>query len=134
MSATSFKVTFKLDEEDAKYFRGRFRKAKAAAKHQDREEILRASRDLVKSVRQSKKTPNFVLTWVRGSPERAELRINQSRSLDASPYRAKIELVFNVRESRSTTGRFQTLQPAICRWDPEAGRGRLIEKGEVMET
>ena len=61
MSATSFKVTFKLDEEDAKYFRGRFRKAKAAAKHQDRAEVLEASRDLVKSVRQSKKTPNFVL-------------------------------------------------------------------------
>ena len=61
MSATSFKVTFKLDEEDAKYFRTRFRKAKKASETQDRDEILGAARALVASVRRNKKTPSFVL-------------------------------------------------------------------------
>ena len=61
MSATSFKVTFKLDEDDARYFRALFRKAKQAATDQDPEEILSAARALVVSVRRSKKTPGFVL-------------------------------------------------------------------------
>ena len=61
MSATSFKVTFKLDEEDARYFRSLFRKAKQAATDQEPEEVLSASRALVESVRSSKKTPGFVL-------------------------------------------------------------------------
>ena len=50
MSATSFKVTFKLDEDDAKYFRSLFRKAKKAAAEQDADEILAASRALIESV------------------------------------------------------------------------------------
>ena len=61
MSATSFKVTFKLDEDDARYFRSLFRKAKKAATDQDSEEIIEAARALVESVRQEKKTPGFVL-------------------------------------------------------------------------
>ena len=61
MSSTSFKVTFKLDEEDAKYFRGLFQKAKKASQGQDRDEILASSRSLVVSVRRNKRTPGFVL-------------------------------------------------------------------------
>ena len=61
MSATSFKVTFKLDEDDARYFRSLFRKARKAAADQDGEEIIEAARVLVESVRQDKKTPGFVL-------------------------------------------------------------------------
>jgi uncharacterized membrane protein YkvA (DUF1232 family) len=61
MSATSFKITFKLDEEDAKYFKSLFRKAKKASADIDEEEILGATRALVKSVRQNKKTPSFVI-------------------------------------------------------------------------
>ena len=61
MSSSSFKVTFKLDEEDAKYFRGLFQKARKASQSQDRDEILAASRSLVASVRRNKKTPGFVL-------------------------------------------------------------------------
>ena len=60
MSASSFKVTFKLDEEDAKYFRSLFRKAKKAAGEQDPAQILAAARSLVSSVRASRKTPGFV--------------------------------------------------------------------------
>ena len=60
-STTSFKVTFKLDEEDAKYFRALFRKARKAAADVDAEEILGAARALVASVRKNKKTPGFVL-------------------------------------------------------------------------
>ena len=61
MSATSFKVPFKLDEDDARYFRTLFRKAKQAATDQDPAEVLSAARALVESVRRSKKTPGFVL-------------------------------------------------------------------------
>jgi uncharacterized membrane protein YkvA (DUF1232 family) len=61
MSATSFKVTFTLDQEDAKYFRSLFRNAKNAAAAQDKDEILAGARALVESVRSNKKTPSFVL-------------------------------------------------------------------------
>ncbi len=61
MSATSFKVTFKLDEDDTKYFRSLFRKAKKAASDQDSVEILSAAHALVESVRRNKKTPGFVI-------------------------------------------------------------------------
>jgi uncharacterized membrane protein YkvA (DUF1232 family) len=61
MGSSSFKVTFKLDEEDAKYFRERFRKAKRASESQDRDEILAAARALVATVRRNKKTPSFVI-------------------------------------------------------------------------
>ena len=43
MSSKSFKVTFVLDEKDANYFRSLFRKAKAAAKNEDPDEIPAAS-------------------------------------------------------------------------------------------
>jgi uncharacterized membrane protein YkvA (DUF1232 family) len=59
--SSSFKVTFKLDADDARYFRGLFRKAKKASQGQDGEEILTAARALVASVRRNKKTPGFVL-------------------------------------------------------------------------
>jgi uncharacterized membrane protein YkvA (DUF1232 family) len=73
MSASSFKVTFKLDEDDAKYFRSLFRKAKKAAADQDAEEILTASRDLVASVRKSKKTPGFVLEAIETLQDLTEI-------------------------------------------------------------
>ncbi len=73
MSATSFKVTFKLDEDDAKYFRSLFRKAKKAAADQDADEILAASRALVESVRRSSKTPGFVLEAIETLQDLTEI-------------------------------------------------------------
>lgn len=64
MSSTSFKVTFKLDEDDAKYFRGLFREARKAAQGQDPGDILEAVRELGRSMRLNKKTPGFVLEAV----------------------------------------------------------------------
>jgi uncharacterized membrane protein YkvA (DUF1232 family) len=61
MAATSIKVTFKLDEEDAKYFRALFRKAKKAASDLDQDEVLKVTRELAAEVRRNKKTPGFVL-------------------------------------------------------------------------
>ena len=56
-----FKVTFKLDEEDAAYFRGLYRKAKkdAASSIPSRSSRTRATSCM--RVRASKKTPRFVL-------------------------------------------------------------------------
>ena len=73
MSAASFKVTFKLDEDDAKYFRSRFRKAKKAAADQDTDEILGAARDLVASVRRNKKTPGFVIEAIETLQDLTEI-------------------------------------------------------------
>jgi uncharacterized membrane protein YkvA (DUF1232 family) len=73
MSSTSFKITFKLDEDDAKYFRSLFRKAKKAAAEQDEEEILSSAHALVKSVRQSKKTPGFVLDAIETLQDLTEI-------------------------------------------------------------
>jgi uncharacterized membrane protein YkvA (DUF1232 family) len=64
MTGKSFKVTFTLDEEDASYFRSRFRAAKRAAKDLPSDEILAAAKQLVKDVRKSKKTPKFVIEAV----------------------------------------------------------------------
>lgn len=59
--APKFKVTFELDEQDAAYFRGLYRKAKKSAAGLDPDEILRDARKLVKTVRDSKRVPNFVV-------------------------------------------------------------------------
>jgi uncharacterized membrane protein YkvA (DUF1232 family) len=59
MSA-KFKVTFTLDESDAKYFQNLYRKAKKGAKAQSPEQIIQDARAIVKDVQASKKTPVFV--------------------------------------------------------------------------
>lgn len=61
MAGKAFKVSFTLDEADASYFRGLFRKAKKHASDQEAVEIVAAAKELVDSVRGSKKTPGFVL-------------------------------------------------------------------------
>lgn len=73
MSATSFKVTFKLDEDDARYFRSLFRKAKKAAAEQSEEEILSSAHALIKSVRSGKKTPGFVLDAIETLQDLTEI-------------------------------------------------------------
>ena len=64
MAATSFKVSFTLDEQDVSYFRNLFRKARTAARDKGREEILAGAADLVENVRHAKKTPKFVITAI----------------------------------------------------------------------
>jgi len=64
MTKTSFKVSFTLDSEDAAYFRERFRAARKAAGSQDPDEILAGARNLVESVKRTKKTPKFVLAAI----------------------------------------------------------------------
>ena len=61
MAGKSFRVTFTLDEQDADYFRALFRKAKKAAANLDPDDILSHAKELVASVRRSKKTPSFVI-------------------------------------------------------------------------
>ena len=61
MAGKSFKVSFTLDEQDADYFRKLFRKAKKASADRDPEKIVKSAKDLVDSVRSSKKTPQFVV-------------------------------------------------------------------------
>ena len=57
---TKFKVTFELDEQDAAYFRGLYRRAKQTAAKLDQDAIIKDARKLVEQVRASKKMPRFV--------------------------------------------------------------------------
>lgn len=59
--STKFKVTFELDEQDAAYFRGIYRKAKKNASKMDPATIIQDARKLVDHVRSSKRAPRFVV-------------------------------------------------------------------------
>jgi uncharacterized membrane protein YkvA (DUF1232 family) len=61
---SKFKITFTLDESDANYFRGLYRKAVRGAKDLDAETIVRDARGIVKQVRSTKKTPSFVIAAI----------------------------------------------------------------------
>jgi len=59
--STKFKVTFELDEQDAAYFRGIYRKAKQNASKMDPSSIIKDALKLVEHVRTSKRAPRFVV-------------------------------------------------------------------------
>jgi len=61
MAGKSFKVSFTLDEQDADYFRNLFKKAKKAASALEPDAVVKNAKELVASVRRSKKTPRFVV-------------------------------------------------------------------------
>lgn len=71
--AGKFKVTFTLDEKDASYFRGLFRKAKSAAKDEEPEVILASAKELVGSVRKTKNVPVFVLEAISSIEDLTQL-------------------------------------------------------------
>jgi len=60
MPERRIKVSFTLDEQDIAYFRGRFRKAKRAARNHDDDEVKVLARELVATVRSKRGVPNFV--------------------------------------------------------------------------
>jgi uncharacterized membrane protein YkvA (DUF1232 family) len=63
--STKFKVTFELDEQDAAYFRGLYRRAKQSASKLDPDTIIKDARKLVDQVRSSKKAPRFVVEAIQ---------------------------------------------------------------------
>jgi len=65
ISSRSFRVSFNLDEADAKYFRSLFQKAKKAVADEDSGEIVRSARALVERVRSSERVPGFVLDAIQ---------------------------------------------------------------------
>ena len=69
----SFRISFTLDAEDANYFRRRYRKAKAAAKTRNSEEILAQARTIVAQAKRSRKTPKFVLDAISTLEDLAHL-------------------------------------------------------------
>jgi uncharacterized membrane protein YkvA (DUF1232 family) len=73
MSSQSFKVSFSLDEDDVKYFRSLFRKAKRESRSQDPDEVLKAAEALVVSVREQKKVPGFVLDAIQTLEDLTEI-------------------------------------------------------------
>jgi uncharacterized membrane protein YkvA (DUF1232 family) len=60
MATRSFKVTFTLDETDAKYFRDLYRTAKENAAEVDPAKILAEVKRLIARVRKAERVPSFV--------------------------------------------------------------------------
>ena len=87
---SKFKVTFQLDESDAEYFRSLYRKAKKGASEQDVETIIEAARDVVKRVRASKKTPQFVIDAIEVLADLTDIIQDDA---DAAPPRVKSEVL-----------------------------------------
>jgi uncharacterized membrane protein YkvA (DUF1232 family) len=73
MSSKSFKVSFSLDEDDVKYFRALFQRAKQVSRSQDPDQVLQAAQELVESVRKQKKTPGFVLEAIQTLEDLTEI-------------------------------------------------------------
>lgn len=73
----NFKVTFTLDEDDARYFRSLYTKAKRGAKIKDEKKIIREARGIVKQVRANKKTPRFVADAIDVLDDLTELVQNE---------------------------------------------------------
>lgn len=73
MADRRMKVSFTLDSEDIAYFRGRFKKAKQAARGQDDEDVIAQARHLVASVRGTKNAPTFVRDSVAAIEDLIEL-------------------------------------------------------------
>ncbi len=87
---SSFKVTFQLDESDADYFRSLYRKAKKNAAEQDAGAIIQAARDVVKRVRASKKTPQFVIDAIGVLADLTDLIRDEAY---AAPQRVRTEVL-----------------------------------------
>jgi uncharacterized membrane protein YkvA (DUF1232 family) len=79
--STKFKVTFELDEQDAAYFRGLYRRAKQNAAKLDPDAIIKDARKLVEQVRGSKKVPRFVV-------EAIETLEDMTRIIEDEEYKA----------------------------------------------
>ena len=60
MASRAFKITFSLDEQDAKYFQELYRAAKKNAKQEDAPRVMAEVRALIQRVRSAAKVPNFV--------------------------------------------------------------------------
>ena len=87
---SKFKVTFQLDESDAEYFRSLYRKAKKGASEQDVETIIESARDVVKRVRASKKTPQFVIDAIEVLADLTDIIQDEAY---AAPPRVKSEVL-----------------------------------------
>lgn len=61
----NFKVAFELDEQDAAYFRGLYRRAKQNASQLDPDAIIRDAAKLVEHVKESKRVPKFVVEAIK---------------------------------------------------------------------
>lgn len=73
MSVKSFKVSFNLDEKDVDYFRKLFRLARKNASSAEPEEIITSAINLVKTVRNKKNTPRFIVEAVDAIEDLTEI-------------------------------------------------------------
>ena len=122
--STRFKISFELDEQDAAYFRGLYRKAKQNASKLDAQAITRDALKLVEQVRSSKRVPSFVVQAI-GTLE-TDLGIGRRR------LRLCIELVVEQLAQRTRRARITREQRAFHGlWQVDERKDRPIEIGEV---
>ena len=60
-SSKSFKVSFTLDEKDARYFRNLFRTARRHVSMAKKNEVVKEVQELIERVRGTKRVPSFVV-------------------------------------------------------------------------
>jgi uncharacterized membrane protein YkvA (DUF1232 family) len=79
-----FKVAFELDEKDAAYFRGLYRRAKQSAAEMDPEAIIRDARKLVTHVRASQRVPRFVVEAIETLEDMTQIIEDESYKAPAA--------------------------------------------------
>jgi hypothetical protein len=75
----------------------------------------------------------FRVRWVRDADAQARLSVDPSRALGAA-FRDKLEAAFRCQGPRSGTDRWNTVQDALCTWDPGTRQGRITRQGVVEEA
>lgn len=85
-----FKVSFTLDDDDARYFRSLYRKARRGARELDLDDVIREARQIVEKVRADRKAPGFVREAIDVLADLADL----ARDTDyAAPKKVRDEIV-----------------------------------------
>ena len=84
------RVTFTLDEEDAKYFRALHRRTKKHADLNDADRIIREVRKIIQKVDETGKVPNFVVEAIATLESLVEMMVDEEYAL---PKRGKKEVI-----------------------------------------
>jgi uncharacterized membrane protein YkvA (DUF1232 family) len=82
---TNLRISFSLDDEDVAYFRRLFRNARKQAVQSDAEQVIGAVEELIARVRQTKKTPGFVVDAVRVLEDLIEMLRDEDYELPRKP-------------------------------------------------
>jgi hypothetical protein len=76
----------------------------------------------------------FTVQWVEGGRDGARLWVNDDAVLSGSDQKYVDAAFTRPGDARRPEGRYQTLRPAQCTWDPRMGKGRIEVPGELRKV